>query len=353
MERRHSAKGILVHEAFRNRLALLLCILLVTPLAAGQAAIDERRNDEATRPIMWREPVDLERRDLFYGIGGKKGAPNLSATFTFIQREKGGISEKIAVKDDGDRKWTVKFGEEARPETTATRIVWAVGYHVDQDYFVPRVMIEGRGGINAEYVRFERDNDGFKKVGRWSWDSNPFKGTRELDGLKVLMALLNNFDLKTENNKIVQSGKKGDPGPLIYYVNDLGATLGSTGYWFTELPLVGELPAGTKGVAKQFAEHEFIDSVQDGIVIFCNKRRRAKRAIGGVKVENARWMGELLSRLSDKQLTDAFRAGGFNEIETTIYIRAIRSRIRLLRLLPHDEVEPIDHHTDHLSVLKY
>ena len=56
---------------------------------------------------------------------------------------------------------------------------------MDQDYLVKRAHIEGRGGFDVWDVRFERDNDGFKKVDRWSWQENPFLGTRELDGLKV------------------------------------------------------------------------------------------------------------------------------------------------------------------------
>src|SRR6185369_12677761 len=119
----------------------------------------------------------------------------------------------------------------------------------------------------------------------------------------------------------------------IYFVSDLGATLGSTGHWFTELPLLGELPTGSKGIAKQFAEHGFIDGVRKGEVQFHMQRRRANRALNGVRVENARWIGELLARLSDKQFADAFRAGGFDETDTDIYVRAIRDRIRQLQNL--------------------
>jgi hypothetical protein len=286
--------------------------------------------------VMWEDPGDLEKRDLFYGIGGKKGAPDLSAKFTFVQRKtSGGHWKKIIVEDDRDRRWVVKFGPEARPETVASRLVWAVGYHTDQDYFVKRAHIEGYGDDAICDVRFERDNDGFKKVERWSWDSNPFVGTRELDGLKVLMALLNNFDLKTLNNKIVRPSKKkgGEATQLIYYVSDLGATLGSTGKWFTSLPLFGELPAGTQGKPKDFVEHRFIADVSHGLVSFHNKRQRASRALEGVRVENARWMGNLLARLSDKQLSDAFRAGGFDEAETAVYLRAMRDRISQLKNL--------------------
>lgn len=287
------------------------------------------------RPVIWEAPVDLESRDLFYGIGGKQGEPDPSARFRFIERNTSGDSEKIVVEDESDRRWTIKFGPEARPETTASRIVWAVGYHADQDYFVRRAHVEGRGGFDVWDVRFERDNDGFKKVGRWSWQTNPFANTREYDGLKILMALLNNFDLKTLNNKIVRPGKKkaSEETKLIYYVNDLGATLGSTGAWYTNAPILGEIPTGTKGNANDYSRSKFIDNVSQGKVTFHSSRRRAKRAMNGVAIENANWMGNLLNRLSDKQLSDAFLAGGFDEKETAIFIRTIRERIRLLQEL--------------------
>ncbi|HSB11435.1 MAG TPA: hypothetical protein VLM38_18245 [Blastocatellia bacterium] len=287
------------------------------------------------RPVMWEEPVDLESRDLFHGIGDAKGAPDANGRFKFIERDLSGNSEKIIVEDERDRRWTVKFGPEAKPETTASRIVWAVGYHTDQDYLVKRAHIDGRGGFEVWDVRFERDNDGFKKAGRWSWQDNPFAGTREFDGLKVLMGLLNNFDLKTLNNKIARPGKKksSEETRLIYYVNDLGATLGSTGAWYTDAPILGEIPTGTKGNAKDFASSKFIDGVSNGKLSLHSARRRAKRAISGVAVQNARWMGNLLARLSDKQFADAFRAGGFDEKETAIYIRTLRSRIKQLQEL--------------------
>ena len=318
---------------------ILVGYLTPVPLAHTKQAV-ERTGRAAVedipegRPVMWEDPVDLENRNLFFGIGGKKGEPDPSARFVFIQRNTSGNSEKIVVEDTRDRRWTIKFGPEARPETTASRIVWAAGYHVDQDYFVRRAHVEGRGGFDVWDVRFERDNDGFKKVARWSWQKNPFVGTRELDGLKVLMALLNNFDLKTLNNKIARPGKKAsEEAKLIYYVNDLGATFGSTGAWYTNAPILGEIPTGTKGNPEDFATSKFIDEVKNGKVVLHSARRRAKRAMSPVSIENARWMGNLLARLSDKQLSDAFHAGGFDDQETSIYVRTVRGRIRQLQQL--------------------
>jgi len=302
---------------------------------ARQATVSDTQpqSDEKVAPEMWRDPVDLESRDLYYGIGGKQGEPDPTDQFRFLGKLTNGHSEKIRVQDSKDRKWKVKFGEEPRPETVASRIVWAVGYHTDEDYFVDQANVEGHGVVRE--VRFERDNDGFKKVDRWDWNQNPFVGTRELDGLKVLMALVNNFDLKTENNKIVTPKKQNQGQPLvhIYYVNDLGATLGSTGKWFGHMPLFGEAPAGSKGSAKDFADQDFIGSVHHGIVTFQMKRTRAQRAITGIKVENARWIGNLLARLSDKQLADAFRAGHYSDETIQLYVRALRGRITQLQEL--------------------
>jgi hypothetical protein len=58
-----------------------------------------------------------------------------------------------------------------------------------------------------------------------------------------------------------------------------------------------------------------------------------KEVLEGVSVENARWMGNLLGRLSDKQLGDAFRAGGFTDNETATYVQAMRGRINQLKAL--------------------
>ena len=303
---------------------------------------NEQVNTLAGQPFLWEEPSDIERRDLFYGPGGRQGAPDPAGKFTFIRRSTSGTQKKIIVKDGMGREWTVKFGPEAKPETTAARIVWAVGYHVDQNYFVKQARIEGYEAPLVQNVRFERRDDGSEEAGNWSWESNPFVGTRELEGLKVLIALLKNWDLKTSNNKIVLRKPPGGPTRRVYFVGDLGATLGATGSFLNEVPLLGDLPPDRtlgltpkrgKGNPEAFSKEAFIKDVRNGEVIFNHERKRGRKVLKGVTVENAGWMGNLLARLSDKQLADAFRAGGFNESETAIYVRTMRDRIRQLQNL--------------------
>lgn len=288
--------------------------------------------------VLWQPPVDIECRDLFYGAGGREGAPDPSTHFTYVRRSKSGTQKKIIVEDIQGDKWTVKFGPEARPETAATRIVWAVGYHVDQDYFVPRAHIVGQKDVDARDVRFERHEGKYKKVGNWSWEDNPFLGTREFEGLKVLMALLKNWDLTTINNDI--RTPKESSGPNIYYVADLGATFGQTGTLLNGMPLFGNMPVNlsfapnkAKGNPYAFADEGFIKEVRGGRVYFVMRRSHSRDRIGGVSVASARWMGALLGRLSDKQLTDAFCASGYDRAETALYVSVLRARITELQRL--------------------
>jgi hypothetical protein len=275
---------------------------------------------------------------LFYGAGGPEGAPDTTATFTYVRRSTSGTQKKIIVQDVYGREWTVKFGPEARPETAATRIVWAAGFHVDQAYFVPYARIVGKENIVARNVRFERRDDGYKEVGTWKWKDNPFLGAPEFEWLKVLMALLKNWDLKTSNNDIVI--RKKEQGPRIYYVADLGATFGATGNLWNKFPLFGDLPPSiafssgkAKGNPRSFAKERFIKEVRGGRVYFHGGRTRFRKLFDGVSVANARWMGNLLGRLSDKQLYDAFRAGGYNAGDAAQYVSVLRARITELQRL--------------------
>jgi hypothetical protein len=338
----------------RKTLPILLLLLLTVAtgfnrgVLAGLDLQDKQRKNKVEKekeelrvvegseghPVLWNEQADIENLNLFYGPGGSEGAPDLNGKFTYVGDDTKGTQKKIYVKDDKGGEWTVKFGPEARPETVATRIVWAAGYHTDEDYFVPRVHIDGMPGGEAQNVRFKRRHGGFKDVGLWTWENNPFVGTRELDGLKVLMALMNNWDLKVVNNKVVRPTKKSgeDTDERIYYVGDLGATFGKTGSLAHGLHLPGDPPAGSKDKPSEYAHQDFIDGVRDGKVQFHYKGKDPS-ALKGIPVENAKWMGNMLARLSEKQLTDAFRAGGYNDSERSTLVRAMLERIRELQNL--------------------
>jgi hypothetical protein len=66
--------------------------------------------------------------------GGAKDAPDPHVDYTFIKEDMNGTSSKFYTQDSNGVRWLVKLGVEARPETAATRLVWAMGYFTDEDY---------------------------------------------------------------------------------------------------------------------------------------------------------------------------------------------------------------------------
>ena len=80
-----------------------------------------------------------------------------------------------------------------------------------------------------------------KRIGDWNWRHNPFYGTREFNGLRVMMGLICNWDLKDDNNGIFEDEKKA--GPKMYEVSDVGTAFGTAGKRYTNRDSKGNLEA--------------------------------------------------------------------------------------------------------------
>jgi hypothetical protein len=336
---------------YRFRAAILSAVaaaLIMTVAGAGARAQDEqKKKDEAKKeekqeaheaaaqgtPVLWREPSDIGSLDLMAGPGGDAMKPDLTQII-WEESQTGGYSVKWKVRDASGKHWVVKLGNEARPETAATRLVWAAGYPTEINYLVPCVKItnapsppkdksvkrcEGKGFANA---RFEARPDDAKRLDAWSWKQNPFAGTREMNGLIVLMALVNNWDLKDDNNKLVYVPGEGG-GELRYVVSDLGATFGKTG---------GPI-SHSRNEPNKYIKTGFVEKVEGDLVRF-DYHGKNSGLFDNIKIEDAKWVGDLLSQLSEKQIMDAFRAANFepDEIEGLAY--EVRARINALHSLP-------------------
>jgi hypothetical protein len=302
---------------------LLLVLSALAPHAHASESKSKKKPLPRGAPVLWRE-IDPARLDLSAGPGGREMRPATSR-LRLIREEKGGWSKKFRVRDARGREWVAKIGKEAQSETAAVRLVWAAGYITEINYLVPRVTIPGHGLF--ENVRFEARPAGVKRLDEWSWEQNPFKGTRELDGLKVLMVMLNNWDLKDENNVIIYAPNARAGAELRYVVSDLGATLGKEGSGFLWRI------TRSRNDPEDFADTKFIDKVEGGYVDF-HYTGKNKSMVEKVRVENARWIGERLSRLTDGQLAAIFRSANYTPQEVRLLTRAIRARINELVNLP-------------------
>ena len=314
--------------------AALMLICLVTPPLAAQ----DRNNKKPTPaglPVLWRAPDDVASRDLYLGPGGAAMKPDLRSV-TFVEQETGGYSTKYRVRDGSGRVWVAKIGKEAQAETAATRLVWAVGYVTEINYLAPCVRIEGapRPGKGVEQcgdgglanVRFEARPEGVKRLDEWKWSENPFAGTKELKGLVVLMALVNNWDIKDTNNKVlhVRGGSDGRD-ELHYIVSDLGASFGrvklnAPGFWRIRR---------NRNDPEDYAKDPFLEDVKGGQVYLFYKGKR-QDLFDDIRVAEAKWIAGLLARLTERQIGDAFRAANYTPGEVRLLTQSVKSRINEL-----------------------
>jgi hypothetical protein len=321
----------------------------------SHASDRDRDNDkpistsELKNPLIWHDPGRISSLNLFDGQGTSGGQP--VGPFTFESEDLNGSNPKFDARDANDRKWRVKLGNEARPEVVASRLLWAVGYFVNEDYVLPEANVDGlhlqRGASLArdghiKNARFARKPQGQKKIGIWKWKQNPFTGTREFNGLRVMMAVMNNWDLKDVNNA-VYSDKSTHKDLLL--VSDIGATFGTNGLSWTK--------GRSKGDSRSFENSRFITHATDSTVDFATPRPPtatlvetagldAKDYIAHEELEwiganipraDARWIASLLSQLSHQQLVDAFRAGNFSPEEIQTYVEIVEARIHELSSL--------------------
>ena len=302
-------------------LAIIFTLVLSLPAHAVQNGKDKKKEMPRGTPVLWRDPGDVSALDLFHGPGGEAMRPDLSR-LTFVKEEKGGYSKKYRVRDGRGRVWVAKIGKEAQPETAATRLLWAAGYMPEITYLAPSATIEGKGTF--ENVRFEARPETVERFDEWRWDSNPFTGRRELQGLKIMMALIENWDLKDSNNRVLAVSTNGGT-ELRYVVSDLGATFGKTGGQKSPMAFVRSIK-GSRNEPEDYAGDKFIERVEGGQVRlhFSGKNSGLMR---GVTVEDARWLGAKLAGLSDRQIEDAFRAANYGPEEVRTLAAAVRQRI--------------------------
>lgn len=310
-----------------KKIILMLLLLSLAPAAFAQKKKEKKPPPTGER-VLWREPTDIESRDLFLGPGGEGMKPDLSRV-TFVKDQAGGgYSINYRVRDGAGKVWVAKLRSEAQPETAAVRLMWALGYLTEINYLVPCVRIEGAPAANVKKcesggfanVKFEARPADIKRLENWQWANNPFVGTKEFQGMIVLMSLMNNWDLKDDNNRILYVSKGASGSPELHYVlSDLGATFGKTGGFLSR----------SRNKPEDYAKAKFIEGVEGGRVKFAYGGKNST-LFSNVTVEHAKWIGTWLTRLSDQQLSDAFRAANYTPEEVQVLTSATRARINQL-----------------------
>jgi hypothetical protein len=304
--------------------------------AAGEAPL------QSTRSVVWRDPGPEGTRDLAAGPGGRDGAP--AAPFRFVEEHASGSQPNVSVRDSHERVWRVKWGAEVHTEAFATRFAWAAGYFAETTYFVPHGIIDGADNLQRARecidpgghfhdARFELDEQGVVKhfdEHSWAWNDNPFVGTHELNGLKIIMMLLSNWDNKDVrdvargSNTAIFEYQAGHTREARYLIIDWGAALGT---WGTNI-----LSRGRWNCQAYASQNEQLITGTDGDkVLWGYTGQRTADAVQNITKDDVRWLWKYLGRLRDDEIAAALRASGGTESEIADFTKAIRGRLDRLR----------------------
>lgn len=281
-------------------------------------------------PMLWEGHEDISKLNLYYGIGSQEEMPK--PPFQFDKEDVTGTNPKIKVIDANGIKWNIKFDEEVHAEVASSRIVWACGYMVEESYFIPSGTVNGVSGLSRakKFVgsggsftngMFEKRPDDIARRGvNWDWDSNPFRGTKELSGLAILNTLLNNWDAKVTNNNVL--GMFDDDGKVIdwYLVADWGGSFGK----------MGGFTSHTKWDLGEYNKQAFLDGASGG-QLKLHYSGKMGSSLKTIPIEHARWFAGIIGQLSDDQLRDAFRAAGASPNEIEGFSRRMRQKINELK----------------------
>jgi hypothetical protein len=304
------------------------------------------RRLRASRHRIWADPGDARTLDLVHGPGGPALQP--VPPFHFVEEHLTGSQPCVSVKDGRGRRWRVKWGPEVRSENFAVRLAWACGYFAEVTYFIASGTIEGArelqraaacvGDDDCRFsdARFELDDPGVRRLFEehsWAWNDNPFLGTRELNGLKVIVMLLSDWDTKDRrdvargsNTAIFEHRIGRFRREARYLITDWG---GSMGRWGSNIVTRGRWdPAGFEAQTPTF-----VTGVEDGFVKFGYVGQRTADVAEGIQTSDVRWLLGYLGAVSDHQMADALRASGAADDELAAFGGALRARINQLARL--------------------
>jgi hypothetical protein len=261
--------------------------------------------------------------------------------FRFLREHLSGSQPCVAVRDARKRLWRVKWGYEARPEAFAVRVAWALGYFAEVTHFMPAGTIEGAKGLSRARsriaddgafteARFELEDPDVRMLfdeHSWSWDDNPFVGTAQLNGLKIVNMLLSNWDTKDRrdvsrgsNTAIFEHRISPWTREARYLISDWG---GAMGKWGSNVVSRGRWDVD--GFEAQTSA--FVTGVVDGWVNFGYVGQRTAEIARGISVEHARWFCRHACRLTEPALRDALLVCGATDDEAARFARALIARI--------------------------
>jgi len=321
-------------------------------------------NRAGTRPLSVEDIMRGPNRD----NGPKAGA------WTVTSSKSDGVTPGFTIKDADGVRWFLKFdppgyrGMSTGTEVTATKLMWALGYHVPENhvaYLRREQLVVGEGAkvtppsgktrrmrlgdIDEMLARVDREPDGTyrvvasraldgKPIGRIRFDGTrpddpndivPHQHRRELRGYGTFAAWLNHVDAKSINSLdtlVTEHGRSFVRHHLIDFGSSLGSGgLGPADYWAGHEHVV-EKPALARMVGfglagPSYRRTAFHEAASVGRLPLANatfdpdawKPRLPNPAFLHARADDKFWAARKLMALSTDLLRAAVRSGDFDD----------------------------------------
>jgi hypothetical protein len=289
------------------------------------------------RDVLWHDPGNVERLDFRYGVGGRALVPQ--PPFTFVKEDLSGTTAKVVVRDAHGRNWAVRFGAKTGPDVFVSRLAWGLGYRVEPTYYVASGLIRGThdlrrarhdigpdGRFDGARFQLRSQHPEFLKDVSWAWDQNPFVGTHQLQGLKVLVMLVSCWDDKDLHQASRLGSNVGilrDGDRYLFFVDDWGRSMGHSG---------SRLHRSTWNADDYLRQTpEFVTGVKDGEVGFKYKGQNTRVIRNGISISDVRWLLTYLSRVTNSQIREGLLSSGASPEQSDLFGGALRTRIRELQ----------------------
>ena len=305
--------------------------LAAAMFGASCAGVGRPQVQNAPRPpgaSLWAEPTDLASRDVYNGPWGAANAPDPKDVYDLVELKHTGVNLGMTVKDSKGREWSVKqpfpgnLDSEAPVEVVVSRLLTAIGYHQPPVYHLPAFTLKDDFGRHVEVGgRFRLKTDQLKEIGAWDWASNPFVGTKEYQGLIVLLTMFNSTDMKNSNNSLYEH-RDGDLVEQWFVARDVGSAFGDT-----------HRMAPRKNHVESFEQVPFILGVTNGFVDFAYQGWYKNLLEQRITPQEVAWACNLLARLTEQQMRDAFRAAHYEPDNANRFIARLREKIQQGRAL--------------------
>ena len=243
--------------------------------------------------------------------------------FSWVATDTTGYSPGFDIRGSDGPQWSAKLGPEAQTEVVASRILWAIGYHQPPTYYVKELAALGRARWTAAGRALPNRHRGRESGRRLVLVEERFRrhaAVPRVDRREHSAEQLGLEDVEQQNlpacrwhaaiRRARSRGVAGKDIQLEAALDDPDRGLGQ----------------GSRNDINDFESQGFIKSVGENEVEFDFDTIYGS-VVDLVRPADVRWTAELLSRLTDAQLDDAFRAADYSPDVRSRYMKKIKAKI--------------------------